>query len=280
MLLERLAILPLTLVLTVAAPRSSGQTTAAPNPVRDAQSESPKDPQALAVLANMVSALGGPNLRSQIADSTTVGTTTTFSSAGQDTASLVIKTKGVDEIRYERTEGDVTDLYVVDKGQGWYTIGPKVLRIPYSQSYREVIFHLPLLSMISGLPGADSRIEYLGVSVSGKTSVDSVAFIDESLTNPVTGGKKDKDVVQIAVDAATFLPVAIQIALQQDSVNGGTEIEEYDFSDYRSIQGVLVPFSIVQIIGGMKAAQITISDIKFNTGIPESDFQAANTTAY
>jgi hypothetical protein len=238
------------------------------------QPESYKDPQALAVLTRMVSALGGAGARSRITDSLTTGTITIFDPAGQQATSVIIKTRGVDEIRYERTKGTATTFYVVDKGLGWYTRRQQVFRIPYSQSHREIIIHLPLLSPISDPTKSDSRIQYSGISLLENSTVYKIAFIDESLENPVTRGKKEKDQVELLVDANTFLPLDLRLVFQQDSVNRGTDIEEYRLSEYRSIESVLVPCSITQLINGIRAAQIDISDVKFNTGIPESQFEA------
>jgi hypothetical protein len=45
------------------------------------------------------------------------------------------------------------------------------------------------------------------------------------------------------------------------------------FSDYRAINGILVPFSITERVAGQTTWTIQLSQIAFNTGLGDTDFQ-------
>jgi hypothetical protein len=51
------------------------------------------------------------------------------------------------------------------------------------------------------------------------------------------------------------------------------EIRQIRYSNYKSIGGILVPFSINEQLDGQATWAIEIGQIVFNTGLQDSDFQ-------
>ncbi len=75
------------------------------------------------------------------------------------------------------------------------------------------------------------------------------------------------------VDAADF-----QLLYTQDMVHplkSSTEdyLREVQFSDYRLVNGKLIPFSITEVIAGQQTWTIHLSQIAFNQGLTDLDFQ-------
>jgi hypothetical protein len=73
-------------------------------------------------------------------------------------------------------------------------------------------------------------------------------------------------------------PNTFQILSSQDSAHPKDNLSEtcpheMQFSNYQSTNGVLVPFAITETVCGQVTDTITLSQIAFNTGLTDSDFQ-------
>jgi hypothetical protein len=64
----------------------------------------------------------------------------------------------------------------------------------------------------------------------------------------------------------------LQLVMTRDMVPRGL-IRQVRYSDYKSLNGLVVPFSISQEIGGQKSWVVQISQMSFNTGLQDSDFE-------
>jgi hypothetical protein len=84
---------------------------------------------------------------------------------------------------------------------------------------------------------------------------------------------REYNTVEFFIDATTF-----QVVMMQDFVfNGGIRysIRQIQYSDYRAIGGVLVPFTINEQLDGHPTRLIQLDSIAFNSGLQESDFVIA-----
>ena len=45
------------------------------------------------------------------------------------------------------------------------------------------------------------------------------------------------------------------------------------YSDYRSVQGLMVPYQITRYVSGDKMCDISFSSASFNVGLSDDDFQ-------
>jgi hypothetical protein len=70
----------------------------------------------------------------------------------------------------------------------------------------------------------------------------------------------------IFVDAST-----LQVMMTQD-VTPGNFVRDVIYSDYRSVNGVSVPFSIKETIGGAETWAIQLNQITFNAGLQDASF--------
>ena len=75
------------------------------------------------------------------------------------------------------------------------------------------------------------------------------------------------------VDATTYQIVAVRDALHPP-IDSMRDIEhEIAFSDFRMVNGFLVPFNITEIVTGQMTWTLQLSTISFNTGLTNTDFQ-------
>jgi outer membrane lipoprotein-sorting protein len=72
------------------------------------------------------------------------------------------------------------------------------------------------------------------------------------------------------LDAATGLEKKISISLEQ----GGTAMTIVtELSDYREVDGRMVPFAIRQLVNGTPTASTTIDKVEFNVPVDDSEFR-------
>ncbi len=74
------------------------------------------------------------------------------------------------------------------------------------------------------------------------------------------------------LDPSTHLPVKARWVTHPDDDYNKSIPVEVQFSDYRDVNGVEVPFKIQRFFNGTLQLDITLSDVRFNTGLTNSDF--------
>jgi outer membrane lipoprotein-sorting protein len=73
--------------------------------------------------------------------------------------------------------------------------------------------------------------------------------------------------VHLFVDASTW-----QVVMMQD-VDPRNQIRQIQYSDYGAVNGALIPFAISEQIANRQTWAIQLSQVSFNTGLQDSDFQ-------
>jgi len=140
-----------------------------------------------------------------------------------------------------------------DGSQGWISTpqGETPLAGPQLTQVQGDLARLYFLLLISDrLPGRS-------IAASSSDTVD--------ITMP-TG-----EVVHLRFDTATGLPWSITYPAVQ--VSGPPTDVQDTFSDYREVNGIKLPFRIVIRQGGEKFADVTVSDVKFNSGLKLADLE-------
>lgn len=78
--------------------------------------------------------------------------------------------------------------------------------------------------------------------------------------------------MEIYLDATSFLPIAATFNTHRD-LDALVDIPvEIDYSDYRSVKGVLVPFHVEKSVNYSPALDLQFDTVNFNTGITASEF--------
>lgn len=224
-----------------------------------------RDPQAITIVQNAITALGGAVTTSQISDTTAQGTF----QAGSGTGTFTWQTQGA-EFRYSTQTNTDTRIFVsghgapadVRNGVG-VTTGTHVLRstLPY---------HVPGLALLQEINNANYSMTFVGPETLNGTSVIHVQTVDNSDT---TGSQVTPQ--DWYFDAGTMLPVRVghRIPDSADPTNYITATR--DFGPYTNVGGVLVPTSITTTINGAPRS-VTIAPVQFNTGLSPSTFDAPN----
>jgi hypothetical protein len=169
-----------------------------------------------------------------------------------------------DKERVELTkQRDVIELFVGDKGyettyKGTTTQDPKEL-----QDYLRRRDHSLEWVIRNWLAASDTMILYNGT-----------AMVEQKLTDEVTILNSTNDSVTLSIDPRSHLPVRKTYSYR-DPLDRQLDDESEVFSNYRLVQGIQTPMSLVRNRNGEMTSQRFITSATYNNGFPATMFQPA-----
>ena len=237
-----------------------------------------RDPQGLAVLQQAVAASGGTTLLSSIQDFAATGTITYFW-AGQDVkGSVKLLGRGLMQFRLDATLPDGVRSWVVSNGAGSLAeTGGTVRAIPYHNAINLGSLTFPFFSIIAALQDSTTTVSDLGIANLGGIAPRQVRVVRNlSTQNDPQDSLSKMTTRAFFIDSQTFQLLKIQ-QITHPSENFTEDYEqEIVFSDYRSRNGVSVPFTITEQIAGQRTWIIQLDEIQFNLGLTDASFAVLN----
>lgn len=233
-----------------------------------------KNPGAIGLAHQALSAMGGAQGVAIYQDSLTTGTLT-LPGDKPKTFSVVIKTKGAKNVRVELTNAEGTRVRVLNQGQAaiQYPDG-KVRKLLMNNTLAERVSHIPIFSLLAEANDASVIAEYVGpAQMAGGPIADVIALRPV----PIQGmSQEDLDrsttKTLFYIDRPSGMVTKVEYFLFSESdPDEKTRVETY-FSDFRSINGASVPFHQTTYEDGKLAEDLTISSAAFNVGISDTDF--------
>ena len=200
------------------------------------------------VIDNYIIAIGGEKAASAVKTIALNGTTTIPQAPSPLTFVSKIDAKG--KLMVELAMGTMSIMKQVVNEKGGYVM---------QQGQRQVIEGAALAEM----KAAATPIEELLLSKKQGLILESIESINGKDAYAIKNGK-----TTLFYDVNTGLKVAETKVMEQ----GGKSISQTtNYSDYRVVKGVKVPFNIIQNVGF--ELDIKISDVKINEGVSDADFQ-------
>jgi hypothetical protein len=235
-----------------------------------------QDPQAVSVLNQALGAAGGATAHRAVTDYTGSGTITYHNNPDvQGTVSI----KGLNSIaiRIDATLPTGIRSWAVHDGvattkleNGRLSVAANKPNVPSSDAfpYQTPLFPssiaFPYQQLTISLASPSFSISYRGIA---QVDGHSVHDIEVQL---VSAGGVDPMSLYVArdffIDTSTF-----QIVMTQDLVPKNV-VHQIHYSNYTAVSGVLVPFAIAEELGGQATWTVQLSQIKFNSGLQDSDF--------
>jgi hypothetical protein len=259
--MKRLIVLLLTsfAISLPATPQSAQQTT-----------QPASDPQAVAILQNMVAASGWSpsNLPADVVGN---GSMVSETPTGEQTEGVVVKARPAQQLRIEFSSS--ANVLVVNgfRGSMATSQGARALAGQSVPGMLPGVF--PFYKFLAGSTAADAVITYLGQeSLAGvpahriqvKTSTGVPGVTNDFLENASS--------FVISVSTANSLPLKIEFVMISAS-NPNSVLPAYcAFSDYRTVGAVQVPFHVEKYANGQKQFAIQLNSVQFNTGLTDADF--------
>lgn len=102
---------------------------------------------------------------------------------------------------------------------------------------------------------------------------DGPAIAEQKHTDSVTIMNAQNDAVTLYIDSSTHLLVKKSYTWRDPQYRDRiTDSETYD--NYRPVQGIMTPYTTLRYRGAEITSQRFLSSVKYNTGVPDSKFQA------
>jgi hypothetical protein len=238
------------------------------------QASAQRDPQAVSILTQALAASGGQSVVAGIQDFTASGNITyNWDSVAQGT--VTVKGRGLHEFRIDATLSDglhssVTNLTASFQKNPDGSISP----LPSQNLVKPAIATCPLFQVLAALQDTSINLTYGGlVSHNGQQVYDVLEQKSFSATGDPGSALSSISKAHIFIDPNALTVVSIlDTAYRRDGEAGGFP-HETQFSAYQSINGILVPFSVIDLIAGQQTMSIQLTQVTFNTGLTDSVFE-------
>lgn len=246
------------LLALVATPCSYGQNPgAAPT----------RDPDAVLAIRQAIMAMGGEGTVALIRDAVTQGEFEEEWAGSTIKCTFIWKNAGK-EFRYETTRNGETQVFVSDGGNPRVRAGGNTTRLNGHTTMYHIPPHLAAWALLDRLRAGRMSVALLEpTSASGKQVIRVLVHekgdaVVEKISNQVW-----------SFDATTGLPLQVEYELPDDTNANRTVSVRDEFSDFRNISGVVVPFRIVSRVGMTRPKTIRITAVTLNAGIGANDFR-------
>ena len=238
------------------------QTTASPQQVPTTQAI--RDPQALSVLNQALTAAGGVSAIAAITDYTATGTIT-YNNNSLEQGSMTLQGLGLIAFRLDANLPAGVRSLAISDGEITQKAEDGTISKPLTQApMYPGSFVLPYLHLANALQIPPFRISYQGLVQIDGHSAHAVRV--QRLLPPNFGiAFQTRD---FFVDASTF-----QVLMTREMTDSRAGARQVHYSDYRPIGGVLVPFSIIEELGFQQTLTIHLEQISFDTGLQETAFR-------
>jgi len=132
---------------------------------------------------------------------------------------------------------------------------------------------LPMFSEIPLAATGDFDIQYIGTDAVSGEGCDQLLI--QPKLDPVLG---EDDVLrrsghlQVCISQKSNLPVEMTFVRLSDSNAEVTSEHTVQFSDYRTVNAIAVPFQLEEFVAGRSFYKFRIDSLQLNVGLPDSDF--------
>ncbi|MBN1939480.1 MAG: hypothetical protein JW843_07830 [Candidatus Aminicenantes bacterium] len=210
------------------------------------------------ILAKSIEAQGGKDVLSKIKDTTTSGTMELIQMGMS--AALTIYQKEPDKMRMDIDVMGMLITQAYDGKKGWFT-NPQTGVTEEMTEQQSQAQRLQAMGYDAALNPEKYGITYV---LKGKEKIgDKDCFVVEQ-------NFKDGFKATVYINASTYLTE--KAVSKSDAM--GTEIEsESVMSDYRKVDGIMVPFALTIFQGGAEFGRVTVTKVAFNQNLEDAFFQ-------
>jgi hypothetical protein len=229
--------------------------------------QAPRDPKAMEIVDQALKTGGSAGAMKEIRDFSATGEITTHGDQ-QKNGTVTIRWGGPNAFRVDTTLPAGINSASIEKGK-WATqseAGPvkEIHNVQPPITSRSLALPYVSLRLLLGDPRL--RFSYEGLTeINGKSS--HAIRVRRVLPNRPDIAVKDVSTSDFFIDAETF-----QIVLTQDYFYPTDIAHTLRYSDYRPLNGLLVPFSIAEEVAGQRTWTIVLGQLQLNTGLADSGF--------
>jgi hypothetical protein len=234
-----------------------------------------RDPQAVSILRQSLAAAGGAQALSAVLDFTATGKITYFWTEKGETGTVVIKSRGLNQLRIEAAMPDGVISGVANNGASWSKETDGTTRQLSNQHTDNAgTKFLPFAEIAAALAEPSISITDLGMVTENGQQAHGIRLqktfsgLDDQQHTRAKLMQRD-----IFIDPGTFLVVRTRYLSTTRSNPVPSVLHDVLFSDYQPVNGVLFPLSIAECINHQQVSTIKFDQVKFNNSLGDTDFQ-------
>lgn len=234
-----------------------------------------RDPQAMAILTQCLNAGGGMQAISAIQDVTATGTITYSGMDQSPQGSVTIKSLGLNRFRLDASLPDGLHSYVVGKDKTFHkNPDGSMSPMPPLNVVKPASVPFPLFHVLAAVQDSSYFITYGGlVTRNGQQLHDILVQKTFSRNEDPSGRLTDVVKANLYIDPTSLTVLCIEDRAYRTDGEPGDVSHEIQFGNYQIIDGISAPLAAIEFLGGQKLSTIQLTQISFNSGLAESDFQ-------
>jgi hypothetical protein len=188
-----------------------------------------------------------------------------------ETRPVLIKSQGLRLFRQEQSGASGTEAWVVKEGAGFRSSGNQKEKIAGHTTRYFRPDHLPGLSCAPDLSKFNVTME--GIEQVRNQSAYHLKLVAKPLNSHTKGVDAILSEYHIYVDPQTFQVLKTStFVFSPDGIQNRSKWETL-YSDYRSIDGVAVPFHIENYLSGQKCREMIFSDVQVGVSLNTAEFE-------
>ncbi len=243
-------------------------------PLAAGQNQPPSDPQAVAFAAQSIAALTGGTT---ISDVTLTGNAT-WNGGETDSGTATLRALGSSESRIDLalTSATRTEIRDTQTGTplGQWTISSNNASGHFASQncWTDPVWFFPALGSLA--LGPNVVLSYISQETRNGESVQHIQSYAYQANWPSVPGPTPQQLssMDFYLDATTLLPAVIVFNVHPDNDATTNLLVEIDFTNYQTVNGVVVPMHIQKYQQGNLMVDLVLSAASFNTGLPLSIF--------
>lgn len=229
-----------------------------------------RDSAAVTALTQAVAAMGGANAISAIQNARSQGTITPAPGSTTMAGGFIWVNDfsgGGYEFRNEFQANGKTKVFASGHGNPAFSNGNRVRKFFSHVSYAEPPYHLPAIMLARELADPNSSIQMKGTAiVNGRPAIHIQTSVN---TGPIETVLSPQNWY---LDAATGIPLRVEYRTPNTLDLMDYHLAAADFSNYKIVNGIAVPFTITAWEDGAVVSVATITGFAFNPGTVSTDF--------
>jgi hypothetical protein len=233
-----------------------------------AQQGPERDPRALAILQQSLTAMGG----AVPADSVARGTVVLVEGSTTENGTVLILSRGTHQTleTLQLPSGHRSIIYSSGRAREIRGSSSRVLHLERAVTSECPDFPLALIA--ASLQHPETGLQYVGQEELDGTQVHHLRIWSTFPSQPELGHLEEFSSKDLWVDAASGLARKLSYE-RREALGAAPRIPVgVTYSGYRNVGGVLYPFLIHKSFNGTPWAEITIQNVAFNTGLSDADF--------
>jgi len=232
----------------------------------------PSDPQALQIGEACLAASGGRAAIQSLRDIRESGTITYNWGLEPLKGSASIAVLPGSSIRFDASLPGQDRSWYVERGQGKFRFNGKTSRIPFHAGVTRSGLTLPFMSLFQALSRSGYRVSYVGTETRDDHDVYRIRV------ELMPGNDDEKQIARLLtteylIDSKSYLILRTEDKAHPPESMDINQRHALDYADYRTVDGIQVPFSVVEHVENAQTWSLQFEDVAANSGLSSSDIK-------